>query len=100
LKTKQAHIEPTDSKEQVIQHLRRIPGVGKSIANDLWELGIRSIADLKHKNPEQMYEAHCEQRGMLVDRCLLYVFRCAVYYASNTKHKSDLLLWWNWKDPA
>jgi hypothetical protein len=33
-----------------------------------------------------------------VDRCLLYVFRCAVYFASHKKHDPKLLLWWNWKD--
>ncbi|MBC8473125.1 MAG: pathogenicity locus, partial [Planctomycetes bacterium] len=30
--------------------------------------------------------------------CMLYVLRCAVYYASNTEHDPDLLKWWNWKD--
>jgi hypothetical protein len=29
---------------------------------------------------------------------MLYTFRCAVYYASNTKHDSEKLKWWNWKD--
>jgi hypothetical protein len=65
---------------------------------DLWNLGIRSIADLRGKNPERLYEKHCEQKGMRVDRCMLYVLRCAVYSASTKKPKPDLLLWWNWKD--
>ncbi len=29
---------------------------------------------------------------------LLYVFRCAVYYATNKKHDPELLKWWNWKE--
>jgi hypothetical protein len=33
-----------------------------------------------------------------VDRCVLYVFRCAVYYANNKTHDPELLKWWNWKD--
>jgi hypothetical protein len=35
---------------------------------------------------------------MQVDRCLLYVFRCAVYFAEHTRHDPELLKWWNWKD--
>ncbi|MFL5589918.1 MAG: helix-hairpin-helix domain-containing protein [Ktedonobacteraceae bacterium] len=30
--------------------------------------------------------------------CSFYVFRCAVYYASNDIHDAELLKWWNWKD--
>jgi hypothetical protein len=35
---------------------------------------------------------------MQIDPCVLYVFRCAVYYASHEVHDPDLLKWWNWKD--
>ena len=28
---------------------------------------------------------------------MLYVFRCALYYASNDIHDPELLKWWNWK---
>ncbi|NMB56563.1 pathogenicity locus, partial [Candidatus Beckwithbacteria bacterium] len=31
------------------------------------------------------------------DRCLLYVFRCAVYYAKGGRDP-EKLKWWNWKD--
>jgi hypothetical protein len=85
-------------KEKVIQELRTIPGVGKSISLDLWNLGIRSVRALKNKNPEVLYRKHCILAGQPVDRCLLYVFRCAVYYASHKRHNPELLLWWNWKD--
>jgi hypothetical protein len=36
--------------------------------------------------------------GAHVDRCALYVFRCAVYFASEAKPDPELLKWWNWKD--
>jgi hypothetical protein len=87
-------------KKEIVKQLQVIPGVGPSIANDLYELGIRSTKQLKRRNPERLYEEHCFQRGMRVDRCLLYVFRCAVYYASATEHEPELLKWWNWKDDA
>ncbi len=85
-------------KEAILKELRTIPGVGVSIAHDLWDLGIRSIAGLKKKNPELLYRKICVQAGHPVDRCLLYVFRCAVYFASHQRHDPALLLWWNWKD--
>lgn len=78
--------------------LLKIPGVGKSIASDLIDLGIKRIEDLKGNNPEKLYEYFCVLRGQKIDRCMLYVFRCAVYFASNNEHDPDKLKWWNWKD--
>lgn len=80
------------------KQLEQIPGVGKKIAQTLREIGIRSIGDLKGKNPEKLYQKLCRYKANPVDRCMLYVLRCAVYYASNTKHDPKLLKWWNWKD--
>ncbi|MDR0659391.1 MAG: helix-hairpin-helix domain-containing protein [Prevotellaceae bacterium] len=39
----------TTNKKQVIKELTAIRGVGKSIAEYLWNIGIRGIADLKRK---------------------------------------------------
>ena len=85
-------------KESTLKELRKIPGVGKEIAEDLWNLGIRHIADLRGKNPEMLYQRLCKIQGTTIDRCMLYVLRCAVYYASHKTHKPELLKWWNWKD--
>ncbi|NPV92986.1 MAG: pathogenicity locus [Firmicutes bacterium] len=85
-------------KERVLKDLRRIPGVGKSIADDLWRMGFRSVEELKQQDPEEMYLRFCHMEQALVDRCLLYVFRGAVYFASNEEHDPELLKWWNWKD--
>lgn len=78
--------------------LQKIPGVGPNVARDFIELGFFRISDLKDQNPELMYERLCEIRQQHIDRCVLYVFREAVYYASNEKHNPALLKWWNWKD--
>lgn len=86
------------SHNQLIKHFRQIPGVGKEIAHDLIKLGYRSIAELENQDPEKMYDKLCQLQGCHVDRCMLYVFRCAVYYASNTTHDLEKLKWWNWKD--
>lgn len=83
-----------------IKELTTIPGVGKSIAADLINIGIKRIEDLKGKDPEKLYEKSNEFAGCIQDRCLLYVFRCAVYFAETPKHnrERDKLKWWNWKD--
>jgi hypothetical protein len=84
-------------KQKILKSLQIIPGVGKSIAQDLYDLGIRSVQDLKNKNPEKLYEELCFLQEQKLDRCLLYVFRCAVYFASHKTHNPNLLKWWNWK---
>jgi hypothetical protein len=86
------------SKKQILKEFRVIPGVGAAIAEDLWNMGYRSVAELKGQDPEKMYRDLCVLQGVKVDRCMLYVFRCAVYFASHVNHKADLLFWWNWKD--
>ena len=78
--------------------LEQIPGVGPSIAADLHEIGITSVAELKDADPQALYDRVCRFTGEKQDRCLLYVFRCAVYYASRVKHEPEKLKWWNWKD--
>jgi nucleotidyltransferase/DNA polymerase involved in DNA repair len=85
---------------QPIKELTTIPGVGKSIASDLYNIGIRGIKDLKGKNPEQLYDTSNQMVGCVQDSCLLYVFRCAVYFAETPKelHEDEKLKWWYWKD--
>jgi hypothetical protein len=78
--------------------LQSIPGVGPSLARDLEDLGLREVADLRGRDPEQMYRTLCDMRGARIDRCVLYVFRCAVYYAERSRHDPELLKWWNWQD--
>ena len=81
-----------------IKELQIIPGVGKSIARDLLNIGITRVSDLKNKNPEKLYEQMNRYYGVKQDICLLYVMRGAVYFASSQKHKKEKLNWWYWKD--
>jgi len=78
--------------------LQNIPGVGKQTEKDLIRLGYPTIASLKNADPEEMYRRDCMERGLQLDRCVLYVYRCAVYYAANERHDPEKLKWWNWKD--
>jgi hypothetical protein len=82
------------------EDLISIPGVGKSIAGDLRRIGIQKVSDLKAQDPQQLYDQSNALVGTTQDRCLLYVFRCAVYYASTapSRREPEKLKWWNWKD--
>jgi hypothetical protein len=69
-----------------LQQLQQIPGVGKTIARDMHNIGIHSIDHLNGRQARQLYAKLCQFKASPVDRCMLYVFRCAIYYASNTHH--------------
>lgn len=80
--------------------LQIIPWIWKIIAHDLVEMGFTEVEDLRGQNPEIIYEMTNKLRGSVQDPCLLYTFRCAVYFADTPPEKRDpeLLKWWNWKD--
>ena len=84
-------------KQSSLKDLEQIPGVGEKIAQDMRNIGIRSVVQLKGRDPEKLYQKLCDFKAGSVDKCMLYVLRCAVYYASNTEHDPELLKWWNWK---
>ena len=80
--------------------LQTIPGVGKQMEQRLLALGYTSVAQLKGADPEELYVRDGVQAGCPVDRCVLYVYRLAVYFAENKTHEAEKLKWWNWKDCA
>jgi len=84
----------------MVNELLQIPGVGPSIAADFVCQGLTTIASLRGQDPEHMYARQCELQGGHVDRCFLYVCRCAVYFAEHTRHDPAKLKWWHWKDAA
>jgi len=84
--------------ESNTNELEQIPGVGVAITRHLRNIGISTVSQLRGRDPEKLYEKLCDFQAAPVDRCMLYVLRCAVYYASNAEHDPELLKWWNWKD--
>jgi hypothetical protein len=89
---------PAATKSIPRDDLLTIPGVGKRIAQDLRDLGIRRVDDLRNGDPQALYDTLCELRGARIDPCVLYTFRCAVYFATEERHDPELSKWWNWKD--
>lgn len=97
-KTARKSAEKAPHQRRVRSPLEVIPGVGVAAVEDLNRLGVHEVADLKGQDPQRLYDDICALDGVKHDRCVLYVFRCAVYYASKRKHDPEKLKWWNWKD--
>lgn len=83
-----------------MNELLSIPGVGRKTVEDFELLGIHSLDDLRRQDPEILYQKICEEKGYRLDPCVLYVFRCAVYFAVEKCHDPEKLKWWSWKDRA
>ncbi len=78
--------------------LRSIPGVGPNIEQDLRNLGYSTLESLRGADPEEMFQRDCRLKGFSEDRCQLYVYRLAVYFAEQEHHDPEKLKWWYWKD--
>lgn len=72
--------------------------VGPKIERDLQDIGIKCINRSRGKRPGNLYKKLCNLKKSHIDKCKLYVFRCAVYFAENDEHDPNLLKWWNLKD--
>lgn len=56
------------------------------------------LEDLVGKNAEELYKKDCLVKGFVEDRCQLYLFRMAIYYAETKDPDIEKLKWWYWKD--
>ena len=63
-----------------VAKLEDIPNVGKSIAGDLRQLGIKSPSDLPGRDPYLMYEKLCRVTGQRHDPCVIDTFIAAVRF--------------------
>ena len=64
----------------------------------LRDIGINCVEDLVGRTADELYAYHNAARGFVDCRCVLYVYRCAVYYANEKEHDPEKLDWSNWKD--
>ena len=53
-------LSPSKTIRTGILRLEGIPNIGKSIADDLRQLGIKSPSDLPGRDPYEMYEHLCQ----------------------------------------
>jgi hypothetical protein len=70
--------------------LEALPNVGKSIAKDLYQIGIDHPQKLIGQSPFEMYDQLCQKKGMRVDPCVIDVFISAVYFMEGGEPRP----WW------
>jgi hypothetical protein len=87
-----------EDKARILKQFQIIPGIGKACALDLWNIGLRRVSDLSGQNPAVLYHRLNKVTGVTHDICMLYTFRCAVYFATEKHHEEEKLKWWYWKD--
>ncbi|MBK9737468.1 MAG: pathogenicity locus [Saprospiraceae bacterium] len=85
-------------KTKILKEFQVIPSVGKACALDFWNIGLRSVDELSGQNPNVLYHKLNNITGVRHDICMLYTFRCAVYFVTEKNHEKQKLNWWYWKD--
>lgn len=75
---------------------QRLGSVGPAAAQDLWDLGCRSISDLVNRSPVDMYRELSLETGTQQDPCVEDVFRCAIAQARNPDLPVEQKNWWYW----
>ena len=95
---KQAEKQDKQKTEAGKTDLLVIPGVGKNMKQHLVSLGYDCVEALVGADPEEIYQKDCIMKNCRVDRCALYVYRLAVYFAETPSPEPEKLKWWNWQD--
>ena len=89
---------PSELVARVKAHLSRYERLINSNVQENDIMGIREVSDLRGRDPEELYLRECAMKGYQEDRCALYVWRTAVYYADHEARDPGKLKWWYWKD--
>jgi hypothetical protein len=59
------------------QTLEQLPNIGPALAADLRQIGIRTPAELRGKDPFVLYQTLCATTGQRQDPCVLDTFMAA-----------------------
>jgi hypothetical protein len=80
-----------------IADFQTLASVGPAAAQDLWDLGCRSLADVGKGDPVAMYHELSRQVGVALDPCVEDVFRCAIAQVRHPDLPLEQTNWWHWK---
>jgi len=65
-------------KQKSIKDLQSLKNIGKTTAERLYSLGIRSSEEMKRSDPKKLYEKLKKKSGNKLDKCVLYQFQGAI----------------------
>lgn len=74
-----------------VSRLEDLPNIGKSIANDLRAIGIKSPAELRKRVPKTVFDKLKEPMGLRHDPCVLYTLLSVKHYFDT----AESLSWWH-----
>jgi Pathogenicity locus len=77
---------------RAISAFQSIPSIGKKFAEDLMQLGIYSLKEIRGKDPAKLFDKLELQTGARIDPCVEDQFRLVVYYAD---HPDSARNWWD-----
>jgi nucleotidyltransferase/DNA polymerase involved in DNA repair len=78
------------------RQLKDLSGVGPAMLRDFEVLGIRTVADLADREPNELYETLCQLTGSRHDICVLDAFECTIAQARNPDLPPHERQWWWW----
>lgn len=64
--------------KQSAKNLETLRNVGKTTAEKLYSIGVKTPEQMRKASPEKLYEKLKKKSGGKLDRCVLYQFRGAI----------------------
>lgn len=65
-------------RSEAIKRLQTLRNIGPATAEKLYSIGIETPEQLKHSNPETLYEKLRQKAGGKLDKCVFYQLQGAV----------------------
>ncbi len=78
------------------RRLRDLSGIGPKMLEDLHQLGVQNIAQLKKQDGRKLYAELCRLTGVRQDPCVEDTLVCAVAQAKNPNLPPEQCNWWYW----
>lgn len=78
------------------RQLKDLVSIGPAMLEDFELLGIKTVAQLRRRSPQRMYQNLCRLRGQRIDPCCLDVFMAAVAQAKDPHLPVEQRQWWYW----
>ena len=79
-----------------MRELADLISVGLAMLRDFEILGVHSVGQLAHQNPQRLYQRLERATGQRQDPCVLDVFRAAVAQARDPRLPAEQCQWWYW----
>ncbi|PWT90897.1 MAG: hypothetical protein C5B55_09005 [Blastocatellia bacterium] len=78
------------------RQLKDLVSIGPAMLEDFGLLGINTVAQLRKRSPQRMYQQLCRLKGKRIDLCCFDVFVAAVAQAKDPYLPIEQRQWWYW----